>query len=247
MDLAYASIMVLAILVGTALSRVTQRHLPLSWREKIGVGIGAFCGCMIGAKLPFVLADWDGMVSGHAWFSDGKTIMCGLVGGYLGVELAKWALDIRTKTGDSFAMPVAAAVAIGRIGCFQAGCCFGRHSALPWAVSFPLSGDTLPRHPTQLYESIFHATAAVVLFILWQGGLLRGQLIKLYIISYLGYRFFTEWIRPEPQVWWSLTVYQWAALVLLPVFALLWYYDARQFKRQSATRPSVCEEGTIAS
>jgi phosphatidylglycerol:prolipoprotein diacylglycerol transferase len=228
MNWSYAAIMLLAIATGAALSRVTQSRLPLTWGEKLGIGIGAFCGCMIGAKLPFVLADWDGMASGYAWFADGKTIMCGLVGGYLGVELAKWALEIRTKTGDSFAVPVAAAVAIGRLGCFQAGCCFGTPTSLPWGVAFPLAGDNLPRHPTQLYETAFHALAAVVLFVLWRRQLLRGQLIKVYIIGYLVYRFVTEFIRPEPQLWIGLSVYQWAALALLPVFVGLWILDARK-------------------
>ena len=239
MDWIYAGIMVLAIAVGAALSRLTQRRLPLTWGEKLGIGIGAFCGCMLGAKLPFVLAYGDTGGGGHAWFSGGKTIMCGLAGGYLGVELAKWSLDIRIKTGDSFAMPVATAVAIGRLGCFHAGCCFGRHSVLPWAVSFPHSGDDLPRHPTQIYEFIFHAAAAAALYVLWHHRLLQGQLIKAYIICYLVYRFFSEWVRPEPQAWWTLTIYQWAALALLPIFVFLWYYDARQLKKQSIPNGAV--------
>ena len=112
---------------------------------------------MIGAKLPFVLADWQGLLSGRAWFENGKTIVFGMVGGYFGVELAKALLGVRVKTGDSFAVPVAAAVAVGRLGCFAAGCCHGRSRALPWGVDF---GDGLRRHPTQLYESAFHSTAA---------------------------------------------------------------------------------------
>src|SRR5262245_36101634 len=110
MNWTYAGLMTLAIATGAVLSRFTQSGLGLTWWERSGIGLGAFCGAMIGAKLPFVLADWDGLVSGAAWFSDGKTIMFGLVGGYFGVEIAKWALEIRVKTGDSFAAPVAAAV-----------------------------------------------------------------------------------------------------------------------------------------
>jgi hypothetical protein len=91
--------------------------LGLTPRQRLGIGLGAFCGGMIVAKLPFVLADWEGQVDGRAWFDNGKTIVFGLVGGYFGVELAKWALGIRVKTGDGFAVPVAA-VAIGRPACF---------------------------------------------------------------------------------------------------------------------------------
>ena len=122
---------------------------------------------MIGAKLPFVLADWEGLASGRAWFENGKTIVFGLVGGYFGVELAKALLGVRVKTGDSFAVPVAAALAIGRLGCFVAGCCHGTVTTLPWGVDF---GDGLRRHPTQLYESAFHLTAALVLAWLVHAG-----------------------------------------------------------------------------
>ena len=222
----YASLMTAALATGYLLSRRTQRSLGLSSAERVGIALGAFCGAMIGAKLPFLLADWDGLLSGSAWFSDGKTIMFGLVGGYLGVEAAKWTLAIHVKTGDSFAVPVSAAVAVGRLSCFAAGCCYGTHTALPWGVDF---GDGLTRHPTQLYESAFHAAAALALAWLYRHGRCRGQLIKLYVLSYLAYRFASEWIRPEPKLAFGLTGYQWAAVALAPLFIWLWARDQRGF------------------
>jgi len=224
MNLPYAAIMTLAVATGVVLSRRYQRPLGLSLAERVAIGLGAFCGAMIGAKAPFLLADSTRLFSGVAWLSDGKTIMLGLVGGYLGVELAKWAMEIHVKTGDSFAVPAAAAVAVGRLACFAAGCCYGTPTSLPWGVRFE---DGVLRHPTQLYESIFHATAAILLAWLWSRGTLRGHLIKLYILAYLGYRFATEFIRPEPQIWLSLTGYQWAALLLVPLFTYLWLRDSR--------------------
>ena len=224
-NLSYTAIMLLAVGAGYALSRRTQRGLPLSGRQRGAVALGAFCGAMLGAKLPFVLTDWEGLVSGRAWLADGKTICFGLVGGYFGVELAKWMLDLRIKTGDTFAVPVAAAVGIGRVGCFVAGCCYGTETRLPWGVDF---GDGLLRHPTQVYETVFHLCAAVTFAALRRDGLFRGQLIKLYIITYFVYRFATEFIRPEPRLWGGLTGYQWAALALVPVFVLLWANDVRQ-------------------
>jgi phosphatidylglycerol---prolipoprotein diacylglyceryl transferase len=236
-DPTYTLIMAAAVGVGIVLARRTQAALPLAPREKLGIGLGAFCGAMLGAKLPFVVADWDGLLSGAAWFANGKTILCGLVGGYFGVELAKWLLDIRIKTGDSFAVPVAAAVGIGRLGCFHAGCCYGTPTTQPWGVVFP-GVDTLPRHPTQLYEAAFHLTMAGLLCWLQKRGYLRGQLIKLYILSYLVYRFFTELIRPEARLWGGLTGYQWAALVLVPLFAWLWWRDSRAMKRDAPLLPA---------
>ena len=131
------------------------------------------------------------------------------------------------KTGDSFAVPVAVAIAIGRIACFTAGCCFGRETTLPWGVDF---GDGLRRHPTQLYETAFHLAAAGVLAALQRRGMFRGQLIKLYFLSYFVYRFATEFIRPEPRLWLDLTGYQWAALAFIPLFVALWWLDAERLR-----------------
>jgi phosphatidylglycerol:prolipoprotein diacylglycerol transferase len=164
--------------------------------------------------------------------------MFGIVGGYFGVEAAKWTLDIRVKTGDTFAVPVAVAVAIGRLACFVGGCCYGTPTNLPWGVRFQSAGDDLARHPTQLYEAAFHLAMAGVLFRLQGQGLFRGQLVKLYILCYLAYRFFTEFIRPEPRLLLGLTGYQWATLALMPVFMWLWWRDARQLARLPPTESS---------
>lgn len=223
----YAAIMTMAIIAGFLLSRRAQHTLPLGRWERLGIAVGAFCGAMIGAKLPFVLSDWEGLRSGMAWFSNGKTIMAGLVGGYFGVEIAKWALDIHVKTGDTFAVPGAVAIAIGRLACFYGGCCYGTECTLPWGVDF---GDGLRRHPTQIYEALFHLAAAVVLSRLQQRGLFRGQLIKLYFLSYFVYRFLTEFIRPEPELSFGLTGYQYAALALVPLFCALWVRDRTEVR-----------------
>ena len=227
----YPALMGAAIVVGMLVGRWTRRPLPIGLGQRLGLTLGAFCGGMLGAKLPFVLLDWEGFLSGTAWFESGKTLMTGLVGGYFGVEAAKWAMHIKIKTGDNFAAPVAVAVAIGRLACFSAGCCRGTETDLPWGVDF---GDGVCRHPTQLYEFAFHMTCAAILLQMRARGMFRGQLIKLYIIAYLLYRFATEFIRPEPKLWLNLTVYQWLALVLVPVFALLWIRDAVATKRSDS-------------
>lgn len=224
MNWTYAAIMCVAVAAGYVLSRRSQGALPLRGWDRLGIGLGAFCGAMIGAKLPFVLADWEELRSGMSWFGDGKTIMTGLVGGYFGVEIAKWALDVHVKTGDTFAVPVAVAIAIGRLACFTGGCCYGTACGLPWGVDF---GDGVRRHPTQIYESLFHLTAALWLTWLKHRGFFRGQLIKLYFLSYFAYRFLTEFIRPEREFWLGMTAYQITALALIPIFSALWIHDRR--------------------
>ncbi|MCO6046788.1 prolipoprotein diacylglyceryl transferase [Aeoliella sp. ICT_H6.2] len=223
----YPLIMLVAVLSGAALLRLSQRSLDMIWEDKLAIGIGAFCGAMIGAKLPFALFGDAEFWTAAAWLSNGKTILAGLVGGYAGVEFVKWVLGIRTKTGDSFAAPVALSVAIGRLGCFYAGCCFGTPTNLPWGVVYP-AVDTVPRHPTQIYESLFHLIMAVALLVLQRHGMFRGQLFKLYIITYAMYRLVTEQIRPEPEMWGQLTAYQWASLGIIAVFSYLWWRDNKQ-------------------
>lgn len=226
----YPALIVLAMVASGWLLRRNQRALGLTSGQKLSIGIGAFGGAMIGAKLPFVVGDWDGLWSGAAWFSHGKTIMTGLAGGYLGVEIVKWTLDIRVKTGDTFAVPVALAVAIGRVACFEAGCCYGRATNLPWGVVFSAAPDRLPRHPAQLYESLFHLTLAGLMIVLHRrrqgiGHVFRGQLVKLYILAYLAFRFASEYWRPEPPIAWGLTGYQWTSLALAPLFLWMWWRD----------------------
>lgn len=228
----YPLIMMLAIAAGAIISRFTQSELQIDKRDKFLIGLAAFCGSMIGAKLPFAVLDVASMLSGGPWFSNGKTIMFGLVGGYAGVEFAKWCLDVKVKTGDSFAIPIAVAIGIGRWACFVGGCCYGTPTDKPWGIVFPHI-DRLARHPTQIYESVFHLTMAGILFILYRTGSLRGQLVKFYILSYFGYRFLTEFIRPEVKVLSGLTAYQWAALAFAPIFVWLWVRDISAIESHS--------------
>jgi len=228
-------IMAAAVATGLVIYSRTRQSLDLNAREKFGIAIGAFCGGMIGAKLPFLLADWQGFISGAAWFDNGKTIVSGLVGGYLGVQVAEWTMGIQAKMCDSLAVPLAAAIGVGRLACFSAGCCYGTVTSLPWGVDF---GDGQTRHPTQLYESAFHLLAAVVLYQFQRRNMFRGQLVKIYFVSYFVFRFLTEFIRPEAALWLGLTGYQWAVLVLAPFFAFWCCPVCRQGKASKTTAPA---------
>lgn len=225
----YAYVMLLAL----GLFLLAQRLLPrapgmaaLPLRQRGALALAAFIGGTLGAKLPFVVASPGGPLTWEAWISDGKTVVAGLIGAYLAVELTKLALGVRVKTGDSFAVPLALALAVGRWGCFGNGCCYGVPSDVPWAVAFEQKdGRLVACHPTQLYESLFHATMAGVLIVLTVRDRLPRQRLKLYLIVYGVYRFLTEFIRPEPAWWLGLTFYQWAALLLAAGLAVQWWFD----------------------
>lgn len=202
---AYAFFQVLALVTAFALRRPSL----LPPRQRAAVIAGAILGAAIGAKLPFVIFAEESPFSLDIWIRDGKTILSGLTGGYLGVEAAKLIAGIRAKTGDGFAVPLAAAVGVGRLGCFFNGCC------------------TAPGFPVPLLESGFHAAMAFLLWRMERAGRFRWQLLKLYLITYSGFRFFIEFVRTEPRIWAGLTAYQFGAAGLAIVMAALWIKDER--------------------
>jgi phosphatidylglycerol---prolipoprotein diacylglyceryl transferase len=232
--LSYTLFMLLALGVFLLARRVQPRPpalVALPRRQRIALGLAAFIGGSLGAKAGYFLANVPSWSLDLAWLADGKTVVTGLAFAYLAVELTKLALGVRVKTGDDLAFPLALALAVGRWGCFFNGCCYGVPTTLPWGVVFH---DGVPRHPTQLYESLFHFTMALVLLLLTRLDALPTHRLQLYLILYGAYRFLTEYVRPEPPWLLGLTFYQWAALVLAMALAAQWTWEARPRLRQAA-------------
>ncbi len=137
-------------------------------------------------------------------------------------------------TADVFAPGIAAGHAIGRLGCFTAGCCWGAKCDLPWKVTFTnpetnrMFGTPLniPLHPTQLYEAFAEAIIFYILYRAWARPHSNGQIIGLYLILYSIVRFLVEFVRFHEQALplggpFSLT--QWIALgMMLFGFWLVW-------------------------
>src|SRR5262249_18376418 len=96
----------------------------------------------------------------------------------------------------------------------------GLPSDLPWACDCGPGG--VMRHPTQVYESLFHLLMAGLLLGLLWGGRLRTHHLQLYLIAYGAYRFATEYLRDEPGVALELPFYQWASVVLAGGLAAEW-------------------------
>ena len=228
--LAYAVVLLVSVVVAWGLVRTRQKRLDLTRSQRTAVGVAAFLGSMIGSKIPFLgQRGWSAFLDGTAWFADGKTILGGIAGGYAAVEIAKWIFDIRARTGDSFALPIAVAVGVGRIGCFIAGCCYGQVTEVPWGVAFRTAHDApgILRHPTQLYEVAFHLVATMVLIVMDRKRWLVGNQLKAYLIAYLVYRFLSEWLRPESRLLLNLTIYQFVSVVLIAALIGLWARDSR--------------------
>lgn len=149
----------------------------------------------------------------------GKTVVGGLLGGWLAVEIAKRLLRIQSRTGDLFAIPLCLGIAVGRIGCFLAGLAddtYGKPTSLPWGVDF---GDGIPRHPTQLYEIMFLLLLAAFLSRRQARPHANGAIFRAFLAAYLAFRVAIDFLKPQPLIA-GMNLIQWACLAGLLAIAL---------------------------
>ncbi|QDU95383.1 prolipoprotein diacylglyceryl transferase [Lignipirellula cremea] len=218
---------------------VPRELARLPFWERALLLLAGFLGGMIGAKVPFIVGEGVAGLSSGEWLADGKTITTGLLGAYLAVEAAKIALGLRLKTGDRFAPAIAAALAVGRWGCFVNGCCYGARTTGFWGVD--LIGDG-PRYPTQVYESVFHAAMFALLLWLQAGDRLRTHRLQFYFIAYGLFRLASESLRPEPIVWAGMTFYQLVSLLMIVLMAAQWGWEESSKPIPSADLPMELDE-----
>lgn len=177
-----------------------KRGDRLDDRTRMTALIGAIAGAGLGSKvLGFAEHPelWPLALHNPIYLMAAKTILGGLLGGIIGVEIAKAAVGVKTSTGDLYVFPLIAAIAIGRIGCLLTGVSDGTWGdATHFAPGFD-AGDGVIRHPTPLYEIVFLITLAGGL---WQVSrrftLQNGDLFKLFIMAYCAWRFLIEFLKP---------------------------------------------------
>lgn len=195
----------LALAAGVQLYRWQRRRAgqpALLQPGSFAVVVGCILGAAIGNKLVFWIEMphlWQGTAADWRLIASGQSIVGGLLGGLLGVEIAKKLAGIRRSTGDQFILPLVAGTVIGRIGCFLAGLndgTYGVATTLPWGVDF---GDGIPRHPTQVYDMLFVLAMGALLWH-WRAPLARhsGLAFKLYLAAYLAWRLLVDGIKPVP-------------------------------------------------
>jgi phosphatidylglycerol---prolipoprotein diacylglyceryl transferase len=137
-------------------------------------------------------------------------------------------------TLDALALGLPFGQFMGRIGCFMAGCCYGKPSNLPWAVTFTnpntLCPIKVPVHPTQLYEGFLDLGIFGLLFLFKGRKRYDGQMVLAYFSLAGLVRFFVEFFRSPldyrgPIIIWSMPLTQVIALGLFVVSGvlLLWF------------------------
>jgi len=212
---AYEVLVSLAVLAAAGLLLHDTRDRPRSGRVIAIAG-----AALIGGGLAAKLAEWaveptTTAALGWRTLAGGRTILGGLLGGTLAVLAVKRWLGIRGRHGNLLAAPVALGLAIGRLGCFLRGCCYGTSTSLPWGVDF---GDGVLRHPAQLYETAFFVVAFVTLRLVRPRVTAPGRLFSGLMVAYFTFRFFEEFLRAGARLPVGLTVYQLLAAAGLALF-----------------------------
>ncbi len=206
----------------------------ISSNNRLSIIIGATLGALIGSRIigfleyPFV------EYSQNTWIEllNAKSIMGGLFGGLLGVEIAKKIIGEKRSSGDLFTFPIILGIFIGRVGCFLSGTnefTYGTETSSIFGVDL---GDGILRHPLALYELVFLVLLAIALKQIQKKSteasrLKSGELFKWFMILYFSFRFLIEFLKPN-----EFFVFGLSSVQILCIFCLLYYYKTIFFIKE---------------
>ena len=226
----YGLMLLIGFLAGWRLAVWRAKKESLPGEIFFDFGLYALIGGIIGARLFHFLQNYETYRTFWDFF---KIWQGGLVfyGGFFGAVVAsiifikKKGLPLR-KTLDVAAPSLALSLCISRIGCFLNGCCFGRVSSLPWAISFPrssfafmsqvkqnllqpLASRSLSIHPTQIYLSLNAFILFIILSLYFKYRKAPGEVLALFGVLYAPTRFVLEFFRGDQAPFiWSLSLPQ---------------------------------------
>ena len=209
----YGVLLAAAYLLGLQLAMHRAKSRNLDQTRVLDLGIYIIISALVGAKLLLLVTDFRSFADNPRALLDlarsGGVFYGGLI---LAVSVALWyirriGLPLWT-TCDVFAPGIALGHVVGRLGCFFAGCCYGRPTTVPWAITFTNSyaaanvGTPLniPLHPTQLYEAGAEALIlALLLATETRGRQYPGRTFWLYMLLYAASRYVIEMFRGDPR------------------------------------------------
>ncbi len=224
----YGVLVALGFLAGLTITVRLARRIGLPANQVTNLAVYCAMAGIVGAKLFMFLFDIDDYVRDPGRIFTLETLQAAGVfhGGFIAAFIVA-ILYVRAQRlpafpiMDTFAPGVVLGQAIGRLGCFAAGCCWGKECDLPWGVRFR-SNEASPvpldktLHPVQLYESAADLIIFGILYHRFRRSHRGGQIIGLYLVLYSTARFIIEFFREHEQPLvgpFSLT--QWIALGLL--------------------------------
>ena len=243
----YGILVALGILAGVSLMEYLHRRAGGEPGRIVDMSLIIVLSGLVGARIVFVIVNFsyyaDNPFEILMLWKGGLVFYGGLIGGAAALLACGYfyRLPLRS-TLDAGAAGVSIGHAFGRLGCFAAGCCYGRLSDLPWSVTFThprcLAVEVLNKavHPAQLYSFFF--LAALTAFLVWLHGRRRfpGQVAAVYLILYSLFRFVVEFWRGDPRgtleiLGVTLAVSQWISLVVFFLGTGLYYFLSKSLTR----------------
>ena len=229
----YGVLLAASYLLGLQFALMRARARGLNGERVMDLGIWIIISALVGAKLLLVVVDYRQFTTGWSDLLNlarsGGVFYGGLIGA---VTVAFWymwrhKMPLWTTT-DVFAPAIALGHAVGRLGCLLAGCCFGRETSVPWAVTFhnqlSIAPRGVPLHPTQLYEA--GAELIILAFLLAterRGHVFAGRTFWSYMFLYGVSRFVIEFYRGDDRgmVFNMLSTSQVVSLLLVPLSVIM--------------------------
>ena len=240
----YGVLLAVSYLLGLkmAMSRAKKRHLDSN--RVLDLGIYIIIAALVGAKLLLLVVDFDQYWSNPAeiWslLRSGGVFYGGLI---LAVAVAFWYIAKHGMpfwtTCDVFAPGIALGHVTGRLGCFAAGCCYGRPTDVAWGVIFtnPLAAANVGTplgirlHPTQLYEAGAELLILVLLLVTERRGrTFPGRTFWSYMFLYAVSRYIIEIYRGDPRgvvPFLDISTSQFISLVLGPLSLIMLVWLSR--------------------
>lgn len=203
-----SSYLVLALLgavVGLALGEVLRRRIGLRRRDYLRFALCFFLGGALGAKLLYVLVEWEAFLSDpvHVLTRGGFVFYGGLLGIFLGAAcLCKKKRIPYMSFMDCFIPCVTFFHAFGRVGCLLAGCCYGVATESFCGIIYPAGGIApagISLLPVPLFEAVFLFLLTAFLLLMQKRTSAPGRVFGTYLVSYAIWRFFIEFFRGDPR------------------------------------------------
>ncbi|MEE8328568.1 MAG: prolipoprotein diacylglyceryl transferase, partial [Thermodesulfovibrionia bacterium] len=236
----YGVLIALGFIVGIVLALHLGKEEGFVKEKILDIGFYALIAAIIGSRLLFVFIEYKHFIKNpidifKIW--EGGLVFFGgllLTVPVLLIYLKKNALPV-WKTLDLFAPSLAIGHAIGRIGCFSAGCCYGKPTDLPWGITFndpnSMAITGIPLHPTQLYESFAEFGIFIFLMVLRKHKGFDGQIMWTYVLLYSAARFIIEFVRGDRIrgfIYGDFSIAQGISVVLFLVALIFLLYNRRE-------------------
>ncbi len=227
----YGFMMVMAFLAVSIFNYFFSKRIGFDPIDGIDLTIYTFVSGIIGARLVYVVVNishyWGRWYEILEFQKGGLSWHGGIFGAAFGIIY--FAKRRGYKPADALDLMFTSSImglAIGRIGCFLNGCCYGKSCSLPWAVTFPYHLRPHPVHPTQIYELILDLIIFAYLVKRWDHRKFPLENTFLMLFWYSWARFFVEFFRynvPQ-QIFWHLSLAQWVSLLIILISGgFLWW------------------------